>query len=285
MIRFDAIKVPFTQLRENNYFSDSVLDRLYDSIINFITTTQGAASIVHESTVDVVKVKNLMNYLTTSEGEKNIKKRFALAKLLKSFNNMMLLDTEEDYTQQNQTFAGLPDLIDRYAKMLSAATDIPATRFLGTSASGLNATGEGDLKNYYDMVKSLQETDYGPKLDYFDQIMLASLQFELPEDTDLSYEFNSLFQMTPKEQAEVDNLNATTMQTYYDMDVLTSSMIAKELKQKNTFLNITDEHIAELEEFEDIDDGLVTDPEDFTGEPEEQDENGEEETSESSEES
>ncbi len=198
MIRFDAIELPFDEFRRNHYFSDSVLDRIYESIINFMTATESSASMIYEANVAVMKIKGLMNYLQTAEGEQMVRKRFALAKLLKSFNNMTLLDSEEEHEHKSTSFAGLPDLIDRFAKMLAAATDIPATRFLGTSASGLNATGEGDLKNYYDSIASLQTLEYEPKLDYFDQIMQASLQLDLPTDMNIEYVFNPLFQISPE---------------------------------------------------------------------------------------
>jgi phage-related protein (TIGR01555 family) len=260
VIRFDGVLLPFQEFRENNYFSDSVLDRLYDAITNFNTTANGAASMVYETNVDIVKVKGLMGYLQTAEGESTIRKRFALANMLKSFNNTLLLDNEEDFNTKNNTFAGLPDLLDRFAKFLSAATDIPATRLLGTSASGMNATGEGDLKNYYDMIRSKQKSVYKPKLDYFDEIMIRSLGLN-PED-DYKYEFSSLFQMTPEQQSTVDMNNSTRDKNYFDIGVLSETQIAKELQQKGTYTNITDEDIKELEELEELDNEFEPNTED-----------------------
>lgn len=259
MIRFDAVHLPYDEFRRNNYFSDSVLDRLYESITNLNTVTHGASSMVYEANVDVMKVKGLMNYLQTAEGESMLRKRFTLAGMLKSFNNMMLLDSEEDWDSKSNTFAGLPELMDRFSQILSAASDIPATRLLGVSSSGFNATGEGDLKNYYDKIRSDQMSKYKPKLDYFDQIMLASLGLNLEED--VSYEFNSLFQMTPKEQADVDFINAQRDQIYLTNGVVTEVIVAKELKQNATYTNIED-HIEELEELEEIGEeyGINTDP-------------------------
>lgn len=258
VLRFDGNRLPFDEFRKNNYFSDSVLDRLYEAVTNFNTTADGSASMVYETNVDIMKVKGLMNYLQTAEGEALLRKRFTLAGAMKSFNNMMLLDNEEEYTSKSNTFAGLPDLLDRFALFLSAASDIPATRLLGSSASGLNATGEGDLKNYYDTVRSAQKQQYKPLLDDFDQIMAKSLG--LGEDTDLSYEFNSLFQMTPKEIADIGLVDAQRDQIYLDRGVITEEITAKELAQKGTYTNITDEYLEELEELEN---GFNTDPDDL----------------------
>jgi len=248
VLRFDGVRLPFDEFRKNNYYSDSVLDRLYEAITNFNTTADGSASMVYETNVDIMKVKGLMNYMQTADGEALLRKRFTLAGAMKSFNNMMLLDNDEDYQSKNNTFAGLPDLLDRFALFLSAASDIPATRLLGSSASGLNATGEGDLKNYYDSIRSKQKQEYKPLLDHFDKIMAKNLG--LPDDADLDYEFNSLFQMTPKETADLQLVNAQRDQIYLDRSVITEEITAKELKQNDTYSNITDEYLEELEEFE-----------------------------------
>jgi len=278
ILRFDGISLPFDEFRRNNYWSDSVLSRLYEAVINFNTTGDGAASMVYETNVDIVKVKGLMGYLQTAEGEALLRKRFTMAGMMKSFNNMMLLDNEEGFESKSNTFAGLPDLLDRFALFLSAASDIPATRLLGSSASGLNATGEGDLKNYYDTVRSTQKKVYKPLLDYFDKIMAKSLG--LADDTDLDYDFKSLFQMTPKEMADLQLVNAQRDQIYLDRNVITEEIVAKELKQDGTYTNITDEYLEELEEFEN---GFDTDTDDLEPGVEQETSTGEEETGETSE--
>lgn len=255
VIRFDGVKLPFDEFKRNNYMSDSVLDRLYEALTNFNTVASGSASMVYETNVDVMKVKGLMNYIQSPEGTSLIQKRFTLAGMLKSFNNMLLLDSEEEYDKKQNTFASIPDLLYAHALFLAGGSDVPATRLLGSSASGLNATGEGDMKNYYDVIRSKQTKDYKPKLDYFDMIMAKSLGIK--EDMDLSYKFNSLFQMTPKEQADTDFTNAQRDKIYLESGVVPEYSIAKELKQKQTYTNITDEHIEELEEFEN---GFEPDP-------------------------
>lgn len=277
VLRFDAIQLPFEEFRRNNYFSNSVLDRLYESILNLDTVTNSAASMVFNTNVDVVKVDNLMNYIMTPAKEDTLKKRFALAAQLKSFNNIMLLDTKEDIIKMSNTFAGLPDLIDRYSRIVTAGTDIPATRLLGDSASGMNATGEGDLKNYYDMLRAAQINIYKPKLDYFDAIMAKSMG--LGEDVDLSYEFNSLFQMSDQEQANLEKSNAERDAMYLDRGVITEEIVAKELQQEGTYTNITDEYIQELENQENA---LV--PTEFELESEEKEEEPESSPGEDSEE-
>lgn len=250
VIRFDGVRLPYDEFRRNNYYSDSVLDRMYETITNFDTVTDGTASMVYESNVDIVKVKNFMGYLQSPEGESLLRKRFTMAKVLKSFNNILLLDAEEDHMSKTNTFAGLKDLQMTYALFVSGASDVPATRMLGSSASGLNATGEGDLKNYYDTVRSGQKKEYKPKLDYMDLIMAKSLG--LPDDADLSYEFKSLFQETPNDKADRELKIAQKDAIYLDRNVITEEIVAKELHQTDSYTNITPEYLKELEDMEDF---------------------------------
>jgi len=279
VIRFDAVKLPFDEFKRNNYMSDSVLDRIYEALTNFNTIAAGSASMVYESNVDVMQVKNLMGYLQTAEGTSLLQKRFTLADMMKSFNNMLVLDVDEKYDKKQNSFASIPDLLNAHALFLAGASDVPATRLLGSSASGLNATGEGDMKNYYDVIRSKQSKDYKPKLDFFDIIMAKSLG--IPDEADLDYKFNSLFQMTPKEQADTDFIIAQRDQIYLDKGVVPEYTIAKELKQNSTYTNLTDEHIDELEEYTN---GFEPDTNELELGNEQEEQAGEEEESESSEE-
>lgn len=279
VIRFDAVHLPFDEFKRNNYMSDSVLDRLYEALTNFNTVASGSASMVYETNVDVMKIKGLMNYLQSPEGTSLIQKRFTMAGMLKSFNNMLLLDNEEEYDKKQNSFASIPDLLYAHALFMAGGSDIPATRLLGSSASGLNATGEGDMKNYYDTIKSKQSKDYKPKLDFFDKIMAKSLG--LKDDADLSYKFNSLFQMTPKEQADTEFVNAQRDAIYLDRNVVPEYTVAKDLKQESVYTNITDEHIEELEEYSN---GFEPDTNEVEPGAQQEEQGGEEETGEPGEE-
>ena len=280
VIRFDAVKLPFDEFKRNNYMSDSVLDRLYEALVNFNTIASGSASMVYETNVDVMKIKGLMNYIQSPEGTALIQKRFTLASMLKSFNNMLILDSDEEYDKKSNSFASVPDLLYAHALFLAGGSDVPATRLLGSSASGLNATGEGDMKNYYDVIRSKQSKDYKPKLDFFDILMAKNLG--IADDADLDYKFNSLFQMTPKEQADLDFINAQRDQIYLDKGVVPEYTIAKELKQNSTYTNLTDDHITELEEYTN---GFEPDTNELELGAEQEAQSGEEETAEPGEES
>ena len=59
IIRFDGIRLPWKELQRNRYWGDSILPRIYDDALAAKTTLQSISSMVFESNIDVVKVKNL----------------------------------------------------------------------------------------------------------------------------------------------------------------------------------------------------------------------------------
>ena len=75
-------------------------------------------------------------------------------------------------------------------------------------------------------------------------------------------------------------VNAQRDQIYLDRNVITEEITAKELKQDNTYTNITDEYLEELEEFEN---GFDTDTDNLELGAEQETSTGEEETSPTSE--
>jgi hypothetical protein len=98
-----------------------------------------------------------MAYVGTPDGERKVTDRYRIAATGKSINRMLILDGKEKYERKSASFQTLPDLMDRFFQNVSGAADIPMTRLFGMSPGGLNASGESDLRNYYDRIASSQE--------------------------------------------------------------------------------------------------------------------------------
>jgi len=94
------------------------------------------------------------------------------------------------------------------------------------------------------MIRSLQVSDYRPKLKQFDDILIRHLG--LNPDDDYKFEFNSLFQMTDKEKSEIHLSRAQRDQIYLDNDIVTPKMVLKDLQQTDTYTNITDDDVDSL---------------------------------------
>lgn len=245
VIRFDGVKTPWQVRQRNNYWNISVLQRVYDAIMQAQSIADNVNSMVYESTIDVIKIPDLFGMLNSKSGESRILERFGLANVLKGINNMLLLDSKEEYTKITNTFTGLGDLIQCYLAIASAASDIPATRLLGQSPNGMNATGESDMNNYDDMIQSIQENNVRPKLVTLDKVLVRSAIGNYPADW--GFKFEALRQMTELQRADLDLKNAQRDKIYTDMGSLEPSIIVKQLKSDETYQHIEDEYITSLE--------------------------------------
>ena len=258
----------FYDFQRNNYFEDSIIERIYDALVNFETVTNAVASMLYETSVDWLQIEGLMRYLEDDKGTELVRKRMLHASLYKSLFNMGIMDTSEDIKRYTQTFNTLPDIIEKFAGIISAASGIPATKFMGESPGGLNATGISDLENYYTYVQSLQEDDFNPNLDIIDKLMIKNLGIEVNEDNDeLSYEWVNLFYMSDQQQAELEHKRAERDQIYLDQDIVTPEIVAGELMENNTYTNIDATHIKKLKEFGELEEESMRNALEQDGDP------------------
>lgn len=206
-------------------WGDSALLSIYDAIHHAALTQAGIAELVHEAKVDVISIPELGTQLSTEAGTSAMAKRFSNANALKSINNMLLLDAQEKWDRKQTAFAGLTDVLDRYLQIVAGASDIPATRLLGTQAKGLNASGEGDLTNYYDHLAGMREDIIEPIMARLDPILWMDATGSIPRD--VYPEWRPYWQMGEKDRAEVAHKKATTTKVYFDMGLLPDDMLAK----------------------------------------------------------
>lgn len=248
VLRFDGVKLPWRAAARRSYWGSSKLQRFYDALRNSRSVVDSIASMVYEAKLDVISVPSLYQELASPNGVTKIAERFRLADQIKSFNNTLLLDAKETFDRKATSFVGLSDLMTKYFIQNSAAADIPVTRLFGQSASGLNATGEGDERNYYDRISADQENKLGPPLDQYDQVFARSVLGAMPDDW--KTEWNPLRQQTQQEVAEVEDKNSQRDERYLRNGVVTEAIVARELQEDGVYSGIDDDYVQVLEQLE-----------------------------------
>lgn len=213
------------RLTVSDGWGDSVLQAVDDAVKNVGITCAGMATLVHESKIDVIKMPGLLEQVSTAEYRSTLMERFQLANVAKSTVNALLLDKEEEWQRITATFTGMPDVLKVYLLIASGAADIPATRMVGQAAVGLNATGEGDLRNYYDAVSSEQENELTPNLRRFDEVLIRSATGA--RDEAIFYNWRPLWQMSESEQADVWLKKANVAKLDSDMGTMDPDALAK----------------------------------------------------------
>jgi phage-related protein (TIGR01555 family) len=195
-------------------WGESVLMSAYQAVRDADATASNISSLVYEAKVDILQLPNLADIMSNKVQRDLLVQRVQLAGQLKGNNGMLVLDTEEEYNHRSFNFAGLPEINRQALQAVAGAADIPITRFLGQTPSGLSSTGESDLKNYYDSVSSMQELLLTPALTTLDRCIVRSALGDEPED--LEYQWASLWQTTDLERAEITEKTTNSIKTLAD---------------------------------------------------------------------
>lgn len=227
LVRFIGKRVPDASVAMgvDNGWGDSVLASCMASVLRAESTMANANSLVFEAKVDVVSVPDLMSQMGDKEFEANMLKRVQLAAMAKGINGMLLLDAAETYESKSASFGGLPELIEKFLQEIAGASDIPVTRLLGQSPSGMNSTGEADLRNYYDRVNSDQALTISPALSKLDELIIRNALGSRPAE--IHYNWNSLWQATATEQATIGKTVAETIKILNDTGLLNPDALSK----------------------------------------------------------
>ncbi|WP_334069828.1 DUF1073 domain-containing protein [Acinetobacter colistiniresistens] len=223
---------------------ESLLLSIYYTLRNFMATNAGAASLVHEAKVDVVRIPDLMPKII--DRAKDLMERFGAAALLKSINGMLVLDKDEEYESKAYSFGGLPDLMREFAQQTAGAADMPYTLLFGQTTSGLNNSGEFDLRSYYDRVSTEQNWVLRPLLYRLLLVIFKSLFGAIP--TGFNFVFYPLWQLDIKTRSEVEKNNTERDMKYLEKGIITEAMIAKQLQQDGTYDFLDNAHIKVLED-------------------------------------
>lgn len=206
--------------------SDSVLCALLATVAHFDSTEANVASLVFEAKIDVISVKGLMAIAGNPYEEAKLLARYRLAATAKGNNGMLLLDGDtEEYSQKTLSFQSLTDIMDRQAQNASGGADIPMTRLFGQSPGGMNATGDSDIRNYYDRIAAEQELETRPIMESFDECLIRSALGSRPPE--VHYKWNSLWQMSDKERSELGTAGANMVKTIKDTGLIPDEVLAQ----------------------------------------------------------
>lgn len=216
---FPGILVSRRQITSQSGWGDAVLSRCRETLADFQTAWHAAGSLVANFSVPVWKIKGLAELIALDRDDE-LKSRIEMMALAQSVVNATVIDGElEEFERKTIPITGLPELLTQFATRLAASADTPVTKLMGMSPAGLNATGDSDVRNFYDHVKGMQDSKLRPALEKLIRVAFKSL--EMPEPKDWYVEFHPLWQPTEQEQAQARNTQMQVDKGYVEMKVVT----------------------------------------------------------------
>lgn len=206
-------------------WSDSALLPVWDAIRNADTAPQLVTTLLHEANIDHFGIVDFMANLSSPDYENRMLQRFSLVAANKGINGTVLHDKDEVFERSSANFASIPDVIEKLLLIVAGAADIPSTRLFGMSPSGMSATGESDLRNYYDRLSSDQRLEMSPACyNLFECLMRSATG---TRDASNWYQWSPLWQMSASELAEIGKKNAETANTLNNTGLFMPEALSK----------------------------------------------------------
>jgi len=229
VVDFNGRKVsPLSALQD--YWGDPEWYRLEAAVKSADSTGAVIDALMQESKVDVIRVNGMTKSLATAEYEALMIRRFQMVALLKGMQNVMLMDKDDEWEQKQIDWTGVPDIAKHVLNILSGASDIPMFRLTGQNLTGLNNTGDGEQRAYYDGVRADQKLGLQPDMNVLDEVLIRCALGTRPAN--VWYEWNSLYQMSEKERAEVDKLRADASLVYVNTGMIPEKAMAKAVQSR-----------------------------------------------------
>lgn len=252
IIRFMGRELPYWEKLAEVYWGASEVEVVFDELKKRDNTSWNIAQLIFLANLRVLKMSDMSELLSIGDeqAQRELYNTLTAQNWLMSNMGMYLLGKDDDFATHQYSFSGLNDIYESFMLDIAGACQIPVTKLFGRSPAGLNATGENDMQNYYEIVQQQQESNLGPILDKLLPIMCMSEYGKIPDDLD--YMFNPIRTPDDKEVAELADKKTKSIIETYNAGLISQKIAMKELKQMSDttgmFSNITDEDIENADE-------------------------------------
>lgn len=254
VIRMIGIELPYWQMLQENYWGESILERLYDRLVAFDSATQGAAQLVYKAYIRTYKIKGLRDIVTLGgEALGGVLAYIDLMRRTQGVEGVTLLDAEDEFEPHtHNAFSGLSDILVHFGQQIGGALQIPLVRLFGQSPTGMNASGESDMRTYFDGIQQQQNRHLKWGMTMVYRALAQSCGIAPPKG--FGIKFKDLWQLTELQKSALAKEITETVAAGVEAGLALPSTGQKELRaasdKTDVWANITDEEIAEMEKNE-----------------------------------
>lgn len=197
-LKFEA-NVPEAPMRPLTlYFGMPLTQLIKQDIANSNLVSQGVANLINRFRYIYMKTEDSA---FTTNNTAQLKAKLQFMSTSQDNFGVCPLKSTEDVLQLTTSLTDVSSNVEQCYLLISAKTDIPFTELMGKSAQGMDATGEGDRRKWYDKCRSIQ-TEHKPQLLIMYGIVAGTADPKGKYVEFSDYVFNPLEEATEKELAE-----------------------------------------------------------------------------------
>ena len=228
LLRVVGNEVPVLLRPAYNFLGIPQAQILWDYVLHFQDCRAAAARLLTKFSLTVFKTQmfNGIQFGSAEASQLDSRIRYLVQNM--SNDGVLAVDKEsEDVIKVETPLGGVTDIVRQALEFLAAVNRTPAVKLLGISPSGFNATGESDIRNYYDHIRSMQEKMLRGPL----KTLLDCLQLVTTGDIDptISFDFRPLGEEDRAALATMQKTRADTVAVYLDRGVVSQEEARKAL--------------------------------------------------------
>lgn len=251
VIRYEGVRLPYMQRVAENLWGMSIIERLWDRLLAFDSTTQGIAQLIYKCYLRWIKIKDMRKMIGAGGKDRQLLLSMVdFMRQMQSIEGISMLDADDEFATQTYAFNGLDTVLIQMGQQLAGALQIPLVRLFGQSPVGMNSTGESDLRIYYDGIHQQQETRLRAGVKTTNELVARSEGIKLPDN--FTFQFQPLWQLTPKEKADIGEQNTRTVLSADELGIISRRRTLEELRQQSretgVWATITDEEVKEADD-------------------------------------
>lgn len=196
---------------EDDRTGTSIITRCQDQLKAMNTATESVGKILREFTIKVFKSDRVMSIEDEAEYQNIVRN---ISQVMNT-ESIAFIGAEDDLAKVSTPTSGIDTLFNFAWQSLSAACNIPKSVLTGEQAGSLAGASQ-DVVNYYDTIKSMQETLLKPEIEYVVKLLMYADNVaggqEDPDSLEWHIEFNPLWSPDDKTQSEtlVNHVNAAS---------------------------------------------------------------------------
>lgn len=248
LVRFTGRDLPYLERVAELYWGESEVEALYKEVVAHDNVSANMAALTFQANVNTMEIKGLEQLFSigSSQAQRRFWNVMQAQSVLRSNYGTQLVEQGTKLTNTQYHFNGLKEVYESMCLNLCGASHYPMTKLFGRSPAGMNATGESDLKNYYDYVDSQREAKLRPALQKLLPVLCMSAWGFVPDDLDFT--FPPLWTPTATETAEIALKKAQAIRDTFQAGLFQADTAMKELKkleeETGMFGSISDEEIS-----------------------------------------
>ncbi len=252
ILRFVGRQLPYWEQMAEVGWGASEVEIVFDELKKRDNVSWNIAQLTFLANLRVYKIGDLGTMLATGDpqGQNDFYNQVQAQNWLMSNMGLNVLDAADSFETHQYSFTGMNEIYESFMMDLAGAASMPVTKLFGRSPAGMDATGESDMQNYYEVVEQRQESDLTPVLDKILPIMCMSELGGIPDDLD--YAFNPVQSPDDKEIADLVQQKSTAVVNVFNAGIISQKTALQELRQMGDttgmFTNITDEQIEHAED-------------------------------------